>query len=64
MRLILEVWRQESPAVKGRFEVYEVDDAREEMSLLELLDRLNHQLVEQDQDPVAFESDCREGICG
>jgi succinate dehydrogenase / fumarate reductase iron-sulfur subunit len=58
------VWRQESPQVKGHFEVYEIDDAREEMSLLELLDRLNHQLVEADQDPVAFESDCREGICG
>ncbi|MDR1151992.1 MAG: succinate dehydrogenase/fumarate reductase iron-sulfur subunit [Bifidobacteriaceae bacterium] len=64
MRLILEVWRQASPRVQGHFEAYEIADAREEMSLLELLDRLNHQLVEAGQDPVAFESDCREGICG
>jgi succinate dehydrogenase / fumarate reductase iron-sulfur subunit len=64
VRLILEVWRQESPQVQGHFEAYEINDAREEMSLLELLDRLNHQLVEDDLDPVAFESDCREGICG
>ncbi|MDR1427343.1 MAG: succinate dehydrogenase/fumarate reductase iron-sulfur subunit [Bifidobacteriaceae bacterium] len=64
MRLILEVWRQESPRVPGRLEAYEITDAREEMSLLELLDRLNHQLVEENQEPVAFESDCREGICG
>jgi succinate dehydrogenase / fumarate reductase iron-sulfur subunit len=64
VRLILEVWRQDGPQAQGRFETHEITDATPEMSLLELLDRLNHQLVEQDQDPVAFESDCREGICG
>jgi succinate dehydrogenase / fumarate reductase iron-sulfur subunit len=58
------VWRQASPQAQGHFEPYEIADAREEMSLLELLDRLNHQLIEANQDPVAFESDCREGICG
>jgi succinate dehydrogenase / fumarate reductase iron-sulfur subunit len=64
VRLILEVWRQDGPTAEGRFETHEITDATEEMSLLELLDRLNHQLVEEDKDPVAFESDCREGICG
>jgi len=64
VRLILEVWRQESPTAEGRFTVHEITDAREEMSILELLDRLNHQLVDNGEEPVAFESDCREGICG
>jgi succinate dehydrogenase / fumarate reductase iron-sulfur subunit len=64
VRLILEVWRQNGPEAEGRFETHEITDATPEMSLLELLDRLNHQLIEQDQDPVVFESDCREGICG
>ena len=64
MRLILEVWRQESATDEGHFETHEITDAREEMSLLELLDRLNHHLVAHDHIPVAFESDCREGICG
>ena len=64
MRLILEVWRQAGPTAEGRYEVHEVTDATPELSLLELLDRLNHNLVEEGHDPVAFESDCREGICG
>jgi succinate dehydrogenase / fumarate reductase iron-sulfur subunit len=64
VRLILEVWRQDGPAVPGRFETHEITDATPEMSLLELLDRLNQQLIDLDREPVAFESDCREGICG
>jgi succinate dehydrogenase / fumarate reductase iron-sulfur subunit len=64
VRLILEVWRQDGPDAHGSFETHEITDATPEMSLLELLDRLNHQLVDNDQEPVAFESDCREGICG
>ncbi len=64
MRLIMDVWRQDTPEDTGRYERHEVDDATPEMSLLELLDRLNHTLVEDGQEPVAFESDCREGICG
>lgn len=64
MRLTLEIWRQESPETDGQFVAYQVDDASAEMSLLELLDRLNDQLVEDGQEPVAFDSDCREGICG
>ena len=64
MKLILEVWRQAGPAAKGRYETHEITDAAEELSLMELVDRLNHQLVNSGQEPVAFESDCREGICG
>jgi len=64
MRLVLEIWRQDNPADPGRYETHEVDDATPEMSIVELLDRLNDRLVEEGRDPVAFESDCREGICG
>ncbi len=64
MRLIIDVWRQDDPGDAGRYETHEVDDATAEMSLLELLDRLNFDLVESGREPVAFESDCREGICG
>jgi succinate dehydrogenase / fumarate reductase iron-sulfur subunit len=64
VKLTLEVWRQESRVAAGRFETYEVTDATPEMTLLELIDRLNDQLVAENREPVAFESDCREGICG
>ncbi len=64
MKLILDVWRQESRSAAGRFETYEVTDATPEMTLLELIDRLNDTLVAEGREPVAFESDCREGICG
>lgn len=64
MRIELEIWRQEGPGRAGRFERHVVEDATDEMSLLELLDRLNDQLVEQGGEPVAFESDCRGGVCG
>ncbi len=63
MRLTLKIWRQKSNAAKGRFESYEVD-ANEHMSFLEMLDVLNQDLIESGKDPVAFEHDCREGICG
>ncbi|WP_432558915.1 succinate dehydrogenase/fumarate reductase iron-sulfur subunit [Granulicoccus sp. GXG6511] len=64
MRIELEVWRQDGPAVEGRFETHVVDDATPEMSLLELLDRLNDQIAAAGGEPVQFESDCREGACG
>ncbi|ADG74812.1 succinate dehydrogenase and fumarate reductase iron-sulfur protein [Cellulomonas flavigena DSM 20109] len=64
MKLTLEVWRQRDAVSPGAFETYEVTDATPEMTLLELLDRLNDQLVVEGREPVAFESDCREGICG
>src|SRR5580692_609918 len=64
MRLILNVWRQKGPREPGKFIRYEVNNADREMSMLECLDVLNEQLIEKDQEPVAFEHDCREGICG
>lgn len=64
MKLVLSIWRQASPAQRGRFERYELDGLRPAQSLLEALDILNRRLVESGQSPVAFESDCREGICG
>lgn len=64
MRLELSIWRQPDGETAGAFEAYTVDDATPEMSLLELLDRLNDMLVEQGEEPVAFDSDCREGVCG
>jgi succinate dehydrogenase / fumarate reductase iron-sulfur subunit len=64
MRLVLHVWRQVSGSPSGRFERYDVPDADEHMSFLEMLDVLNQRLIEQGKDPIAFEHDCREGICG
>lgn len=64
MRLTLRVWRQAGPDDPGRFAEYEVPDAEPEMSVLELLDALNSRLVDAGEEPVAFDSDCREGICG
>ena len=63
MKLTLEVWRQAAPGAPGKFETYEVD-ANEHMSFLEMLDVLNQELVERGEEPVVFEHDCREGICG
>jgi succinate dehydrogenase / fumarate reductase iron-sulfur subunit len=64
LRLVLDIWRQRAPAEEGRFVRYEVGDASEHMSFLELLDVLNARLVAKGEEPVAFDSDCREGICG
>jgi succinate dehydrogenase / fumarate reductase iron-sulfur subunit len=64
MRLTLRVWRQAGPSSPGDFETYEVDGVTDEMSFLELLDALNEKLVGEGREPVAFDSDCREGICG
>ncbi len=63
MKLTLKVWRQKNAKDKGRLETYQVE-ATEHMSFLEMLDVLNEQLISQKQEPVAFEHDCREGICG
>jgi succinate dehydrogenase / fumarate reductase iron-sulfur subunit len=60
----LRVWRQANAASDGRFETYEVPDVNEDMSFLEMLDVVNERLIEAKQDPIAFDSDCREGICG
>jgi succinate dehydrogenase / fumarate reductase iron-sulfur subunit len=64
MRIVLEIWRQKDANDPGRFVTYEVPDVTEHMSFLEMLDVLNRRLVEKGEEPVAFDSDCREGICG
>ena len=64
MHLTLKIWRQKNSLARGSFETYNLDDVSPEMSFLEMLDALNKKLVEEDKDPVAFDSDCREGICG
>jgi succinate dehydrogenase / fumarate reductase iron-sulfur subunit len=64
MNLTLNVWRQSGPHASGEFVTYHVDGANEEMSFPELLDVLNERLIAEGSEPIAFESDCREGICG
>jgi succinate dehydrogenase / fumarate reductase iron-sulfur subunit len=64
MNLTLKVWRQKNSKDKGRFETYEVKDISSEMSFLEMFDVLNERLIHEGKDPVAFDHDCREGICG
>lgn len=64
MKLTLQIWRQEGPQAPGRFEEHSVGDLVPQMSLLDLLDRLNESLADSGGDPVSVESDCREGICG
>jgi len=60
----LKIWRQENENSKGRFESYTVDDVNPDMSFLEMLDTLNESIIKNDGDPVEFDNDCREGICG
>src|SRR6202790_2767012 len=64
MRLILHVWRQKNAAQAGRMVRYEAADVNPDMSMLELLDVLNEGLILKGEEPIAFEHDCREGICG
>lgn len=64
MKLTLKVWRQKDRNTKGSFETHILDNVNEHMSFLEMLDVLNEQLVKAKKEPVAFEHDCREGICG
>ena len=64
MKLTLKVWRQKNAQAPGRFETYEHPDVNEHMSFLEMLDVLNQRLIEEGTDPIAFDHDCREGICG
>ncbi len=64
MRLTLHVWRQEGPNQSGRFETFQAPDVSEHMSFLEMLDVVNDRITLDGGDPIAFEHDCREGICG
>ena len=64
MKLRLRIWRQSSAEASGKFVDYELDDISPAMSFLEMMDTLNEKLTEGGDEPVAFDSDCREGICG
>ena len=64
MRLILHVWRQKNADTGGRMRRYEASDVNPDMSMLELLDVVNEGLIVKGEEPIAFEHDCREGICG
>ncbi len=64
MRVTLRIWRQQARSASGKFVKYPVDNVNPDMSMLECLDVLNEQLIERGEEPVAFEHDCREGICG
>jgi succinate dehydrogenase / fumarate reductase, iron-sulfur subunit len=64
MRVTLKIWRQHRAGTSGKFVSYPMNDINPDMSILECLDVLNETLIERGEDPVAFEHDCREGICG
>jgi succinate dehydrogenase / fumarate reductase iron-sulfur subunit len=64
IHLTLKIWRQNGPSDPGRFEVYPAQNISTDMSFLEMLDVVNEQLTLEGQEPIAFEHDCREGICG
>jgi succinate dehydrogenase / fumarate reductase iron-sulfur subunit len=64
MNLTLIVWRQKGPDSPGKLEKYDAENISEEMSFLEMLDEVNEGLIKKGQDPIAFDHDCREGICG
>lgn len=64
LNLTLKVWRQDDPSSAGKFETYEATNISTEMSFLEMLDVVNEKLLKEGKDPIAFDHDCREGICG
>lgn len=64
INITLKVWRQKGPKEKGQFETYQLQDIHQGTSFLEMLDILNEKLVGEGKDPVVFDHDCREGICG
>ena len=64
INITLKVWRQRGPKEAGKFETYKLNNVSTDSSFLEMLDILNEQLVNEDKEPVVFDNDCREGICG
>ena len=64
MKIHLNVWRQKNAQTNGKFETYDLDNISEDMSFLEMLDVLNEGLINDGKEPVVFDHDCREGICG
>ena len=64
MKLLLKIWRQKNPNDKGGLKDYQLNNVDPDMSFLEMLDVLNQKLISEGAEPVAFDHDCREGICG
>ena len=64
MKITLKVWRQKDKNTKGAFKIYQMDHVSQDMSFLEMFDVLNNDLIMKGEEPVAFDHDCREGICG
>ena len=64
INVTLKIWRQAGPKDKGKFETYKLDNVSTDSSFLEMMDVLNEQLVSERKVPIAFDHDCREGICG
>lgn len=64
INITLKIWRQKNSGTKGKIETYKLNDVSTDSSFLEMLDQLNEQLVAETKEPVAFDHDCREGICG
>ncbi len=64
MKFTLKIWRQKDSRSKGKFETYQIDNIPSDASFLEMLDILNDELIRKGEEPVAFDHDCREGICG
>ena len=64
MNIKLQIWRQKDSHSKGKFKTYNVKDISKDMSFFEVLDMLNNQLISTNKEPIAFDHDCREGICG
>ena len=64
MKIVLKIWRQNGPGEKRRLEEHKMDNISPDMSFLEMIDVLNESLINEGGDPVAFDHDCREGICG
>ena len=64
MNLTLKIWRQANSNTKGKIQIYQISEVSPDMSFLEMMDVLNEELIEKGIDPVAFDHDCREGICG
>jgi len=64
LNLTLRIWRQANTGARGKFETFQAKDISPEMSFLEMLDFVNEELTKADKEPIAFEHDCREGICG
>ena len=64
MNLKLKIWRQKDPKTRGKFVNYRLNNISSDSSFLEMLDVLNEELINKGEEPVAFDHDCREGICG